>query len=181
MNTPERIVLVAALAEQLRKRGSWCGETHLQKSLFLLQEMLKVPLEFEFVLYKHGPYSFDLRDHLTMMRADGYLDVEPQPFPYGPRLSPSNISSELRKRFPQTEQRYSKQIEFVASAVGTSGVAELERLATALYVTAKHSGPKGSDGREKDLRALKPHVSLEEARGAVRRIDELIVSSELMS
>jgi uncharacterized protein YwgA len=64
-----RASLLLTMNEELRRAGSWAGETHMQKAIFFLQELIKVPLGFEFLLYKHGPFSFDLRDELTFMRA----------------------------------------------------------------------------------------------------------------
>ena len=58
-------VVITRLIETLRERGSWCGETHVQKAAFFLQELMEVPTRFHFILYKHGPFSFDLRDELT--------------------------------------------------------------------------------------------------------------------
>ena len=86
MERLKRSALVIALIEQLRNKGSWCGETHIQKTIYFLQELLRVPLGFEFILYKHGPYSFDLSDELTAMRADELVELKLQQ-PYGPSVS----------------------------------------------------------------------------------------------
>src|SRR5712692_9118533 len=106
MRRLQRIVILADLASRLGKYGSWCGETHLQKATYFLQELGKVPLGYSFVLYKHGPFSFDLRDELTAMRADGLLELRPQP-PYGPSLVPTERASEFARRFPKTLGKYS--------------------------------------------------------------------------
>ena len=37
----------------------------------------------DYILYKHGPYSFDLRSELAVMRARYQLDLKPR-YPYGP-------------------------------------------------------------------------------------------------
>jgi hypothetical protein len=58
MQRIEQSGLIAVLADSLRKRGSWAGETHIQKAGYLLQELLGVPLNMKFILYKHGPFSF---------------------------------------------------------------------------------------------------------------------------
>lgn len=91
MNRLKKDALLCELADQLRHSGSWCGETHVQKATYFLQELRRVPLEFEFVLYRHGPFSFDLRDELTAMRADGFLDLSERG-PYGPSLVPTRMS-----------------------------------------------------------------------------------------
>ena len=73
MERIKNITILLQLIESLRKNGSWCGETHIQKAIYSLQQLKGVPLNFNFVLYKHGPFSFDLRDELTAMRADGLI------------------------------------------------------------------------------------------------------------
>ena len=57
----------------------WSGETHLQKATYLACWLVDIPFDFDFILYKHGPFSFELRDELGSMRADRLLDREPQP------------------------------------------------------------------------------------------------------
>lgn len=166
--------LLTELADTLQNQGSWCGETHIQKSVYFLQQLKDgVPFDFEFVLYKHGPFSFDLRDELTALRADGLLDLRPQP-PYGPSLTPTDASKELRKLFPKTLNRYRRQIDFVAKHVGNRNVAELEKLSTALYITLSGKGKQDIDQRAKELSKLKPHISLQEAQEAVRAIDDIV-------
>ena len=71
MNNQQQRVVVIKLLDALKKNGSWCGETHIQKAVFFLKAIKKVPVDFNFILYKHGPFSFDLRDHLPLMRLDG--------------------------------------------------------------------------------------------------------------
>ena len=106
MDRFKRAVLLTAMAENLRKKGSWCGETHLQKATFFLQELQKVPIGFDFILYKHGPFSFQLRDELTSIRADGLFQLH-QHWPYGPASSlPKRVGpyvSNIRKRWSGTE------------------------------------------------------------------------------
>ena len=97
MNRLQRDVVILALLKELKLRGSWCGETHLQKSVYFLQELLRVPLGFEFVLYKHGPHSFDLSDEFTASRADLMVEVKLNP-PYGPSLLPTSRSQALIQR-----------------------------------------------------------------------------------
>lgn len=174
MDTIPRIVLLSALAEELRAQGSWCGETHLQKAVYLLQEAARVPLGFDFILYKHGPFSFDLRGQLTLMRADDFLEMVPQEYPYGPRLLPSNASVELRRRFRKTLARHEEQIRFVAESLGSRRVSELERLATALYVSRKMGVAADVESRAERLHALKSHIPIEQARHAVAQADQLL-------
>jgi uncharacterized protein YwgA len=165
-----RASLLLAMNEELRKAGSWAGETHMQKATFFLQELVKVPLEFEFLLYKHGPFSFDLRDELTFMRAQGFLRLEPQ-YPYGPTLVGGEKSELLKRTFQQAIDEYFSRIRFVAEKLGTKSVTGLERTATALYVTLRSSG---AADRVRTLTDLKPHIPLQDAQVAVSEVDEII-------
>lgn len=172
MNRLKRDALVLQLVDRLREEKSWCGETHIQKAVYLLQELFTVPLGFAFTLYKYGPFSFELRDALTAMRADGLLELQAQ-WPYGPRFLPSASGAQLRGRFPRTIREHSGQIDFVARQIGESHVQDLEKLATALLVTRIHADAS-TDRRAVALRKVKPHVTIEEATEAIARIDEVI-------
>src|SRR5438093_5216592 len=98
MERLERDAILLSLLDSLKANGSWCGETHIQKATYFLQELVKVPLEFSFILYKHGPFSFDLSDELTAMRADSLLKIQPQG-QYGPSLSLTEGSEQLKELF----------------------------------------------------------------------------------
>lgn len=169
MNRIQKAAVLACLVDRLRENGSWTGETHLQKGVFFLQELLGVPLGFDFMLYKHGPFSFDLRDELTTLRADYILELEVQSPPYGPKFRTTESGREIKRRHPKTLATYGAQIDFVATVLGNNGVAELERLATALYVTLEEDTSVADRARR--LHEAKPHVSNNEAFEAVERLD----------
>jgi uncharacterized protein YwgA len=173
MKRRQREALVAALDAKLEERGSWCGETHLQKSVFFLQEMLRVPTGFSYTFYKFGPFSRDLRSELGEMRSDGFLELIPQPAPYGPKLHATDTARrQLLERWPKTLGRFDRHLEFVAEELGSMGVGTLERLATALWV--QREMPTSSERSQAErVNELKPHVSVEEATDALRRVAEM--------
>jgi uncharacterized protein YwgA len=173
MKKRQQEAVILALSVALQREGSWCGETHLQKAAYLLKELATVPLDTHFILYKHGPFSFELRDELTAMRADGLLDWNFRLPMYGPSLTVTESGRQLMKRWPRTIQRFGAAIEFVSKELGTLGVADLERIATALYVT-KARPHADVDSRAESTSALKPHVTVEAARIAVEHVDSLL-------
>jgi hypothetical protein len=174
VNRMAKAALLTRLLIALRNHGSWCGETHVQKSIYLLQELCAVPLDFRFVLYKHGPFSFDLRDELTSLQADDLLALQPQAIPYGPRLAPTVGAQALANRFPKTLASYGAAVDFIAERLGSCGVNALERLATAVYVRRQH--PEASSTEcAKILVGLKPHILLENALTAVDEADQLFL------
>src|SRR6266511_361901 len=133
MNDLQRSAVIASLVRAFRAEDLFCGETHVQKSVFLLQGLLGVDLGFDFILYKYGPFSFELQNHLTKMRADDMLAVKAlgyaATFDVGPQIE------YLEKNLPKTIDRTRDAINFAVEHLGRLGVKQLEPLATALYFT----------------------------------------------
>lgn len=176
MDRLQKAALITRLLQNLREKGSWCGETHAQKASFLAQDLMKIPLGFEFILYKHGPFSFDLRDELTSLRADGLVRLEPQ-WPYGPSILPTDLAEKLQDDYNQTLKQYEDRIAFVADKLGNKHVAELERLATALYVT-NQGADESPEKRTEKLCELKPHIPMDQAKDAIQKIDLIIEEAQ---
>lgn len=168
MNDTNRSAILLDLAAQLRAHGSWTGETHVQKAAFLMQELLRVPIGFKFVLYKHGPFSFDLRGSLNKLETLGYIQTEEQPYPYGAKILDGPMSKRLKEA---SNVQYSPQIKFVAQQIGKANVSELERVATALFIELDPN--VGIEDRINRLVSLKPHISREEAPNAFSRLSEI--------
>jgi len=178
MKRLEKVALISALIEKLYGKGSWCGETHIQKTMYFLQELLKVPMEFNFILYKHGPFSFDLRDELTAMRADGIVELRTKFPEYGPSLVITERGKRLRELYRDIVSQYNNQLSFIVENIGDKGVVDLERLATALYVTLEQLSVDNKT-RAKRINFLKPHISEIEAKFAVESLDSIIQRANL--
>ena len=171
----QRYSMVADLITKLRGKGSWCGETHVQKTCYLLQELLGVPLGFNFILYRHGAYSFDLHDMIGTMRAYRFLDIEIPPPPYGPSLALTERGQELKDHFQEFNNQFAEQTDWAADRFGDKTVVQLEKLTTAYYVTRENGMAKKSvETRAQRLNELKPHIPIAEAANALRSIDAMI-------
>lgn len=174
MDRMRNSVLVLHLARQLREHKSWCGETHIQKAMFFVQRALGVEAGFEFIFYKHGPFSFDLRDFIGGLLADDLLRLEPQEPPYGPRFALTESAAQLEERFPRFLAKYKPMLKTVAEFSSEKGVADLERLASALYVTKENATRKDVEARVNEILELKPHVEREAALLAVKTVDDFL-------
>jgi uncharacterized protein YwgA len=152
-------------------RGSWAGEMHIQKAVFLLQDLTGVPTDYEFVLHHYGPFSYELREELNMMRGEELIDLTPRPYPYGPSFRTTDAAVHLEERFSKTLARYEAQINFVVSLVRNRSAADLERLATAAYLVNEQ--PEAEDrALAERLHSIKPHVAVESAMPAIKEIRE---------
>lgn len=163
MNRLERAAVVTDLVGKMEAGGSWCGETHIQKAVYFLQRLLKMSLGYEFILYRYGPFSFDLRQDLAEMRADDLLGLAYRSS-YGPSHYPTEYGNAIRARFTKAENEAA--IAFVVANLSSKGVLDLEALATALYCWAE-LGMTEVDMLVTKLRELKPRLNEVEARSAV--------------
>ena len=173
MDRLQRAAILTELMDRLRAHGSWCGETHVQKAVYFLQEIFDVPTGIEYILYKHGPYSFDLTADLTALRADFLIELNHRSPGYGPGLVPTQTSIELRSRYPKTLASHRTHIDFIAKAFEARGVADLERLATALFVTREIGDAASLPKKASRIHELKPHVSEAEALAALLEFERI--------
>jgi len=177
VNKGKRFAILLKLSSELLGHGSWCGETHIQKAVFLLQQVLSVDVESQFILYKHGPFSFDLRDSITEMIANGLLEEVIRRSDYGPTLMATKESAGFLERFPKTTAKYSPQIEFITDWIRDKNVGELERLTTAAFLI---ENLKNIDYEEmaNELVRVKPHISMQDARAAIGDAQLLIKTAQ---
>jgi hypothetical protein len=166
-----RCALIIDLIKRLRERGSWCGETHVQKALFILQDISKSNFGYKFIIYKHGPYSFELNNELAAMRAAKILEFQFPREGYGPSIGPTSFGERVYKANEENIQRYFSINKFLAEWFAASDVRHLEKVATAYYVTKKNPRDPAID-RARKLISLKPHVDIRAAEEAVRIVDE---------
>jgi hypothetical protein len=169
----KRAAVLADLTQRLEQQGSWCGETHIQKATYLAQALAGIPTGFEFILYKHGPFSFDLSDELDVLQAQEILASVPQRMPYGPRIRTTEVGRKLRDCFPRMVGELDGRLALVAGVVRDRGATDLERLATALLVSLEPAAGRSVGAKAARLRELNPHVGEAEARAAVEEIETL--------
>jgi hypothetical protein len=167
-----RFAVVIDLVKRLRAKGSWCGETHIQKAIFILQDISKSNFGYKFIMYKHGPYSFDLNNELVAMKASNLISYKFPREGYGPSIVTSDFADRLFDLHHEDVKKLQRYSQLVANWFGAQDVKYLERVATAYFVTTKHSREPVAS-RAKRVNSLKPHVDLQSAEEAVQIVDKM--------
>lgn len=167
MNAETRRALIVDISARLADKGSWCGATHLQKAIFLLSALTPVKPDLFYLLYHHGPYSFDLTDELDYMTAYQLLESKESP-PYGPRLLPTRHGQVLVRQAGAELAAAQAAMQFVVDLVGDKRVAELERIATALFIWQDRHDTMSVDEQAKYMHHLKPHIPVSVAVQAIQ-------------
>jgi uncharacterized protein YwgA len=162
MTTSKEMIVIAGVVNRLRKLGSWAGETHVQKTIYIAKSVFGLPLDAEFILYKHGPYSFDLNKNISHMLSRGILVSTPQGG-YGPSL---DVNEAMLAALDAASGGYLRtvksQFEPACKQLAKMKVAELERVATAVYIHLNY--PNLSQmARHAKLSELKPHIDRDTA------------------
>lgn len=151
----------------MQKNKSWCGETHIQKNVYLLKELFNEKVGFDFILYKHGPYSFELKDALQELIAIEDLTLTSNGN-YGPSYFVLESSECIKD-----DEKLINEIEYVARITGTQKVSSLEKMSTALFVIKNYS-ELDDDKKAEKFHKLKPHISVEAALEAINDMNEII-------
>lgn len=176
----KRKAVLLALIDKMNKTGSWSGETHIQKAMYFLQTVCKVPTGYDFILYKYGPFSFDLRDELSEMLTNNILKIKLQPYPYGSSYSLGDLADNLFERYPVTTKKYKKKIHLIAEKIATYDVADLEKLSTALYFMQEKRLDKISELAKK-INSVKPHITRDDANVALKQVSTFCKSHSLVA
>ncbi len=158
--------VILSVIERLRSRRSRTGKTHVQKALALLAVASEIDIPFEFVLYKHGPYSFDVERELEQMLSYAAVDVQPNVDGYGVTIRPGSMGPFVKQQASLSPEEEAA-IDRVCDLVGSKTVTQLERVATAAWIhrCERITAPQKVAER---LHKLKPHVSIAEAKAADR-------------
>lgn len=166
----QKSAILLSLVQSLREAGSWTGETHVQKAMFYLTEKLHVDTGFNFVLYKHGPYSFDLHDELSTLFGLMLVEQVHTP-PYGPQLKLTMSGKDFLAKHPLSSS-IADPLTKASRDLGAKGVAELEKLATALWFKRQDPLATAEDIAE-SVNRVKPHIPVREALSAVQLLEAL--------
>lgn len=166
-----RCTLIIDLMKRLHACGSWCGETHIQKAMYIAQDLAKINMGYKYVMYKHGPFSFELKDELSAMRASNIIEFVFRQQHYGPTIQATQFGERIYKANEDDIEKFKQTNTFVTNWLAASDVRHLERVATAYYVTKKHPRDPVTE-RAKRMSALKPHVDIVAAEEAVKIVDQ---------
>lgn len=158
---------VARVIEGLRAADCWTGETHIQKSVFLAQEVLHSRQNYGFYIYHYGPYCRDLTETLQFMRMFREIVTEPSG-KWAPRYQLTDKGRELADQ--QVEEL--DKVDWVTKIVSTMTVAQLEGPTIAIFL--KLQDPTRTDEQVAvELNHLKPHISYHEAIKAIAESERL--------
>lgn len=163
--------LIAELTLKLKEVSPQFGKTVLQKLVYILQEIYRVPCGYDYILYNYGPYSEVLADDLSFFASmDGVkIDWSRR---WGYEIKEADKTAHFRKKGEEFLSKYASQINEVIEKFGGMNAKELELRSTIIYVS------KEEPLEEKDLlnrvKEIKPHFSVAEIDSAYKELKPLL-------
>jgi uncharacterized protein YwgA len=165
--------MLLELIAQSRKIGNWCGESYLQKASYIAHVVLELPLSVPFVLYKKGPYSFELKNLLMEMRANRLITLTPEGR-YGPSfvLLESTLTRTLRDLVAQ----HTAGIERLVRYLSRKDIAGLEAFSTAIMFWNQF---QDATGHVDELNRLLPTLSRSDAVATIEEAHEFLKRDQM--
>ncbi|MCL4424003.1 MAG: hypothetical protein M1299_07615 [Firmicutes bacterium] len=143
------------------------GHTLIQKLFYLLIYGKNVPLGYKFKLYYYGPYCAEIWGDLNTIKDYGLISIQPKPDGFGYDIAPGNKTWPSLKEFASA---IAPKIDELLDLLGGQHVRMLEVLATTHYVYTdwkKRDFEPSPDSVAESVVALKPHLTVEEAKQAL--------------
>lgn len=136
IKTPwHRYALIAELAQRLEGKSPQFGKTSLQKVVYLLQELNKVPVGYQFALYTHGPFTAQLLGDLDLVEALGAVQIQYVTSGYGGyQISPGSEEKAIRDKAADFLDENEAAIERVVDEFGAYSAKDLELRSTIVYL-----------------------------------------------
>ncbi len=161
MEEKDRVNFICFLLDALKDKNGWAGMTHLQQGCYIAQRMLGVPLDYKFIQYTYGPYAFDLRDEVRMLR-DHFILIQGFP-PVGYGCS-YDFYEDVEKWVEAKKDncKFKDEINFIAGWFLDKPAGILVALAAAYMINEKYPDA-GREERIKKLIAWKPFMTEPEA------------------
>ncbi|AGB50808.1 hypothetical protein Metho_2678 (plasmid) [Methanomethylovorans hollandica DSM 15978] len=162
--------IIALLVERINNNNLWASPFFLQKAVFLLQELCKIQLGFNFYINKHAPFSDELQDIILEMRIDEILKQESN------HLKPGNLIIGINgtQVISKLKEKPESEINVVIKIMCQYPPSSLEHLTSAIYVCK--SPIQFRKSKSDILRHCNPFISKEESIQVINDAQQLINS-----
>ncbi len=157
-----------AVIYEIVTRLSDTGKTNIQKIVYFLQEAVGVPLLYPFRMHYYGPYSEGLDGDVSLLRAMGYIDVEPDPNGFGFHVRPV---VEVGMDWPEELERFKPNVVQAIDYLGQLSTSDIELYATLHFVNKLGSDLPKSEvlSTVKSLKPKFPHETINAAYDKLER------------
>lgn len=180
-----KVGLISKFSKEFELSTTQFGKTAVMKYLFILQEVFKVPFEYEFSLYTYGPYCADVLSDLDYSEAiDAVKLYNVCSGTGGYCIRPSTKTEEYISKSDSFLKDYDKEIKEVISLFGKMTARDLELRSTIIYMYKNYinnSWAISSDEIASDVNQIKPHFTNEEILSAYDQLEAMGIFKRIIN
>ena len=136
-STEERLGMICTIV----KENNGIGKTALMKLIYILQQVYKVPLGYNYSIYTYGPYSAEVMNGIDFAEQSGLISIEIVPIGLsctGYKLEHRDKADEAIKDVDGSLSKYKEMIREAIGAFGQKNAKELELTTTIIYAYANY-------------------------------------------
>jgi hypothetical protein len=180
-----KVGLISKLAKEFELTRIQFGKTAIMKYLYILQEVFKVPLGYEFSLYTYGPYCSDVLLDLDYTEAiDGVRIYSVDTGTGGYSIRPSHKTDEYIKKSRDFISEHAESINAVIELFGSMSARDLELRSTIIYLYKNYlqnNWKIDSNEIAFDVKEIKPYFSMEEILDAYDQLDRMYIFNRIVN
>lgn len=145
------------------------GKTKLHKLVYLIKEIGKVPVGFNFRFYNYGPYSDNLAETLDFVTSLQGVKMKYDATVNMYEISAGENAAKLVEKANPELQNNKEAIDGILAAYGNNTAKELELITTIIY-SNKNYEAKSVDILTQTTKNLKPKFSTNEIQASIRKL-----------
>lgn len=167
------------LISEITKQKPNLGKTAMMKFIYILQQVYKVPIGYDYEIYTYGPYSADVNGDIQLASDFDIIKVISVIFPTGYsgyELHSTDLTEDFVEREKDFVGLHRDSISEVVNIFGKKSVKDLELSSTIIYVYSFHAFNNwDTDIKEVSIRVknIKPHFSIDEIESEYHNLDKL--------
>ncbi|MCL2828894.1 MAG: hypothetical protein FWD99_09205 [Oscillospiraceae bacterium] len=160
------------IIRELATKNPGLGKTAMMKYLFLLQQIYKMPLEYDFEIYTFGPYSTEVMEDIDFAECQNIISMKTVSYPSG------HVGYSIHAEDSQADKSFStsfeKEINELLKLFGEKNAKELELSTTTVYLyhnSKMNDWDCSKEAIAHDVHEIKPHFSLEIIKAEYDRLE----------
>lgn len=174
INLNKRISLISKIVMQKPS----LGKTAMMKSIYILQQVYKVPLGYDYQIYTYGPYSSEVMEDIEFAVVFDAIRMETIQYPshyLGYQLKPTEKTEVVIQKELDFLDVYDHSISEVMDEFGDKTAKELELSSTIIYIynnSYQNGWSSSKDYVSERVQKIKPHFSMEQIQAEYDKLEK---------
>jgi uncharacterized protein YwgA len=152
----QRLVAISKLAEAFAEKSVQFGKTALQKTVYLLQELYSLDLEYRFGLHTYGPFCPELLSDLDFAEALDLVEIRRSSEGDGFDIAPKAPATFEKRTTDEFKGKLADSIRRLLRDFGGRTARELELLSTIIFIDREPETTRSEEELVRLVREIKP-------------------------